>query len=147
VEQLLESADLPAEAQVDYSIRVKSAANLNLADFQNSVPLLRELMVVNESAHALTELKLRLDSHPPFLKAKTWSIDACDPRSRYGIKDCDVLLDGVLLSKLTEAETATVTFTLIEKAGTSRERVLATEERKVELLPRNQWGGLSSLPD
>jgi very-short-patch-repair endonuclease len=147
VEQVLESADTPAKAQVDYSIRISNASKLNLADFQNSVPLLRELTVLNDSDRELSHLQVRLESYPPFLKPKTWSIDACDPNSRYGIKDCDVSLDGVLLGKLTEAETSTMTFSVVEKAGTADERVLTTEERKVELLPRNQWGGLSHLPD
>jgi hypothetical protein len=60
----------------------------------------------------------------------------CDPKPHYGIKDLDVQRGGVLLVKLTEAETSKTTFTLIEKPGTSDERVLATDERKVELLPR-----------
>jgi very-short-patch-repair endonuclease len=147
VEQVLKPADAPANTQVDYSIRISNASKLNLADFQNSVPLLRELTVVNESERQLSHLQVRLESSPPFLKAKTWSIDACDPKSHYSIKDCDVLLDGALLGKLTEAATSTMTFSLVEKAGTADERLLATEERMVELLPRNQWGGLSHLPD
>lgn len=147
MEQALDSAEIPAKAQIDYSIRISNASKLNLADFQNSVPLLRELTVVNDSDRELSLLQVRLESYPPFLKPKTWSIDVCDPKSLYGIKDCDVSLDGVLLGKLTEAETSTMTFSVVEKAGMADERVLATEERKVELLPRNQWGGLSHLPD
>ena len=147
VKQVLDTADASAKTQTDYSIRISNAGKLNLADFQNSVPLLRELTVVNDSECNLSNVQVRLVSYPPFLKPKTWSIDTCDPKSGYGIKDCDVLLDGVLLSKLTEAETSTMTLSLVEKAGTANERVLATEERKVELLPRNQWGGLSHLPD
>lgn len=149
VEQVLQSeaADTPAKAQGDYGIRLSNAGKLNLADFQNSVPLLLELTVVNDSERELSDLQVCLQSYPPFLKPKTWSIAACDPKSHYAIKDCDVLLDGVLLGKLTEAETSTITFLLVEKAGTPGEQVLATEVRKVELLPRNQWGGLSHLPD
>jgi very-short-patch-repair endonuclease len=144
IESLAEQAAVPA---VEFSIRISNASKLNLADFQNSVPLLRELGIVNDSERELPQLQLRLESFPPFLKPKAWSIDACGPKTHYGIKDCDVQLDGVLLGKLTEAETSTITFTLVEKSGTADERILVTEERKVELLPRNQWGGLSHLPD
>jgi very-short-patch-repair endonuclease len=147
VEQLDEVAVAPAAAVVEYSIRVVNASKLNLADFQNSVPLLRELAVVNDSESELSHLQLRLESFPPFLKPKTWTIDACDAKSHYAIKDCDVQLDGALLGKLTEAETSTLTLTLVEKPGTQDERAIATAEQKVELLPRNQWGGLSHLPD
>jgi len=135
-----------AEA-IGHSIRVSNAAKLNLADFQNSVPLLRELCIVNDSDRDVANIQVRLESIPPFLKSKTWSIDTCAARARYDIKDCDVQLDGALLGRLTEAETATVIFTFAENVGTPEELVLATVERKVELLPRNQWGGLSHLPD
>ncbi|MES2103725.1 MAG: DUF3320 domain-containing protein [Pseudomonadota bacterium] len=137
----------PVAAVVECSLRISNAAKLNLADFQNSVPLLRELCIINDSNRELSSLQLRLESFPPFLKPKSWQIDACTAKSMYDIKDCDVLLDGALLSKLTEAETATVVFTVHEKAGTPDENVLTTLERSVELLPRNQWGGLSHLPD
>jgi very-short-patch-repair endonuclease len=147
VEQLEEIAAAPAAVVVDYSIRIANASKLNLADFQNSVPLLRELAVVNDSESGIADLQLRLESFPAFLKPKTWTIDACDAKSHYLIKDCDVQLDGALLGKLTEAETSTLTLTLIQRPGTPGERTLATAERKVELLPRNQWGGLSHLPD
>ncbi|WP_229414935.1 hypothetical protein [Massilia aurea] len=147
VEQVLDSAVNTVVARVDYEIHISNASKLNLADFQNAVPLLRELAIANQSDRELLQLQVRLESFPPFVKPKTWSIDACDAISRYHIKDCDVALDGILLARLTEAETSTITVSLLEFAGTDKERVLATEERKIELLPRNQWGGLAHLPD
>ena len=134
-------------APQSHSIRVSCSEKLNLADFQNSVPLLRELALVNGCERETTGLQLRLESFPPFLKPKTWRVDACGAGETYPIKDCDVQLDGALLGKLTEAETATVSFVLFEKAGTADEACLVRHEHKVELLPRNQWGGLSHLPD
>jgi hypothetical protein len=38
------------------------ASKLNLVDFQISVPLLRELVVVNDSERELSHLQLRLES-------------------------------------------------------------------------------------
>lgn len=147
MEQSEEQSAAKAADIIEHSIRVSNVAKLNLADFQNSVPLLRELCIVNDSGRDISNIQVRLESIPPFLKSKTWSVDSCAAKARYEIKDCDVQLDGALLGRLTEAETATLVFTFAENAGTSEEIVLATVERKVELLPRNQWGGLSHLPD
>jgi hypothetical protein len=61
----------PAAVVVEYSIHIANASKLNLADFQNSVPLLRELAVVNDSDKQLSHLQLRLESVPPFLKPKS----------------------------------------------------------------------------
>ncbi len=120
-------------------------AKLNLADFQNAVPMLRELSINNDSAVDANELTLSVESVPAFLKSKQWHIDAVNAGQRCHITDLDVQLDGALLSRLTEAETATVTFSLRRRGEAAIE--LARFEQTVELLPRNQWGGLSHLPD
>ncbi|WP_307720458.1 DUF3320 domain-containing protein [Massilia atriviolacea] len=144
-ESIIETA-APAEPP-EYALRISNAGKLNLADFQNSVPLLRELSIINNSEREIVHLQLSLSSIPPFLKSKTWTIDACGPHSTYAVKDCDVSLDGTLLNKLTEAEAATIIFTLTENNGNAGDNVLAVSECKVELLPKNQWSGLSHMPD
>ena len=64
MEQLEEQSVAPAAAVVEYAIRIANASKLNLADFQNSVPLLRELAIVNDSESGLSHLQLRLESWP-----------------------------------------------------------------------------------
>jgi len=127
------------------TIVVSLVAKLNLADFQNAVPLIRELSVSNDSQEDEKELDLLVESHPPFIRSRCWHIDAVNAGVHYHITDLDVQLDGSLLSRLTEAETATVTLVLRRRGETGEE--LARLERTVELLPRNQWGGISHLPD
>ena len=51
-------------------------AKLNLADFQNAVPLLRELSITNGTKEDAKDLELRIESAPAFLKPKLWRIDA-----------------------------------------------------------------------
>ena len=120
-------------------------AKLNLADFQNAVPMLRELSIASDSAEEAKELELSIESTPAFLKPKRWHIDAIGAGKLYHLTDLDVQLDGALLSRLTEAEKATVSFVLRGRGEACTE--LTRLERVVELLPRNQWGGLSHLPD
>ena len=119
---------------------------LNLADFQNAVPMLRELSITNPSKEDARDLELRIESIPSFVRPKLWHIDVLAAGGDLSITDLDVQLDGVLLTRLTEAETVIVTLSLRHRdAGPE---VLANLERTVELLPRNQWGGLSHhLPD
>lgn len=83
-------------------------AKLNLADFQNAVPILRELSVINDTSENLAELDLRIESTPAFLKIRHWHIDSVNAGQSCHIPDLDVQLDGALLSRLTEAEAATV---------------------------------------
>jgi len=127
------------------SVDATTIAKLSLADFQNAVPLIRELAVVSTLATDSGPLELTLSSEPAFFKGKTWRLDSVARDQRYRIKDLDIALDGPLLTRLTEAEAATVKFTL-RKAGEEKDAV-AELSRQVDLLPRNQWGGISHLPD
>jgi hypothetical protein len=127
------------------TIEIGLATKLSLADFQNAVPLIRELTLSSTLKDDSGQLELSLTSTPAFVKPKTWRLDSIKPGARYQIRDLDVQLDGPLLTRLTEAETVTVTLS-VRPAGGGGDPI-AELFRPVELLPRNQWGGLSHLPD
>ncbi|MEM5352900.1 DUF4011 domain-containing protein [Paraburkholderia caribensis] len=126
-------------------IHTTVAGRVNLADFQNAVPVLRELSIVNETESDFTELRLTVNSEPPFLKPKTWYIDQLAAGQTVRLTDLDLGLDGPLLGRLTESEKSVVSFRLVSSKDDSSE--LQAVDSVVDLLPRNQWGGLSSLPD
>ena len=132
----------PLGVRIDATLVTK----LNLADFQNAVPMLRELSIINAFKEDVRDLELRIESIPSFVRSKLWHIDVIAADGDRRITDLDVQLDGALLTRLTEAETAIVKLSLRRRdAGPE---ALASLERTVELLPRNQWGGISHhLPD
>ena len=139
-----DSSDERRRAEVEQRVEATLIAKLNLADFQNAVPLLRELAVVNDAPEAVKDLELAVSSLPPFLRPKVWHLDALAAAERCRITDIDLQLDGGLLTRLTESEKAIVAFVLRRRDGGEE---LARREIVVELLPRNQWGGLAHLPD
>lgn len=139
----LEDSAISAELEIDATL----IAKLNLADFQNAVPLIRDLWLVNETDQTYEQVELILTSDPPFLKPRCWRIDALAARSRYPIRDLTLSLDGGMLARLTEAETATVSLALHAVDADTSTPALAQLNTHLELLPRNQWGGLSHLPD
>ena len=115
---------------------------LNLAYYQNAVPLLRELVISNDRETSMRAVELNLLSEPAFIKAKTWRIDVIEAGHSCRITDLDVILDGGLLGRLTEAESARTTFIL--KVG---EDVVSRLDMAIELLARNQWGGIEHMPE
>lgn len=141
----IELPDASGPAKPVLNIAVALGTKLNLADFQNAIPLLRELSINNDFGEDEQGLDLSVESVPAFFKPKQWHIDSINAGQRCHITDLDVQLDGALLSRLTEAETATVSFVLRRRGEAEDE--LVRLEQTVELLPRNQWGGLSHLPD
>ncbi|MCO3053528.1 DUF3320 domain-containing protein [Pseudomonas aeruginosa] len=129
-------------------IQATLVAKLNLADFQNSVPVIRELRLVNDTDQKYGGLELQLLSDPLVFKAKTWHIDTLSPGTFLPIPGLDLQIDGALLARLTEAEQAVVTLALTAQGTSDTERQeIARLELALELLPRNHWGGLSHLPD
>ena len=67
----IDSLPPPSEPAPQLRLKVAAIAKLNLADFQNAVPALRELAVCNESAATISELTLTVTSEPVFLKPRT----------------------------------------------------------------------------
>lgn len=126
------------------AVRIEAtlAPRLNLAFHQNAVPVLRELVLANDSNMPLAAVELTLSSEPAFLAPKTWHIDNVGAGQRFHVPKLDVALDGTMLGRLTEAESSTVIIT-----ATTGGAPVARLELPMELLPRNQWGGVGHMPE
>lgn len=126
------------------SIRIEASVSprVNLAFHQNAVRTLRELSIVNEGAEPVTNLVLTLSADPPFILERSWNIDVVRTGETYHLPKTDVTLDDGILARLTEAESSHLTFTL-----TADGRTLASKHVGVELLARDQWGGVESSPE
>ncbi|WP_425319148.1 DUF3320 domain-containing protein [Rhodoferax fermentans] len=109
------------------------------------MPALHELVIVNETPFPISELTVHMVSEPPFLKPRVWNVESVGAGESYHLRDLDVQLDGALLSRLTEAESASLHFEL--RSRKQSDEVLARNDSAVELLARNQWGGIGHLPE
>jgi len=88
----MEPRDTGGQKPVGQPIRIQTvfSPKFNLAFLQNSVPVLLELALINDGDQDLRDLTLTLSSTPPFLKPKTWHIDALSSEQKFHISDCDV---------------------------------------------------------
>lgn len=144
-----------AAGQVEPTVRIEAtlAHRLNLADFQNAVPLIRELVVINEHPVDLRDLELSLSAEPAFLAPRQWRIDLLPAGQRLQLSDVQVRLDGPLFSRLAEAEQATVLVALSSVDATephpaaTTKAPIASARHAVELLARDEWGGHASMPE
>lgn len=141
----------PQEEALPKEVKILATlvAKLNLADFQNAIPVIRELRISNETDDRFVNATLTLSSEPEVFKSKVWRIDEIAADSFRVIPGLDLVLDGPLLSRLTEAELSTFTFVLEvdDREAESGRKTVALLEQVVDLLPRNQWGGLRHIPD
>ncbi|WP_338109020.1 hypothetical protein [Pseudomonas coleopterorum] len=146
VQPLSPQAEIPPKK---IEILATLVAKLNLADFQNAIPVIRELRVLNETSSRFLNATLTLSSEPEVFRPKTWRIDEIAAASFRVIPGLDLVLDGPLLNRLTEAELSTFTFVLEadDKDAAQGRKEIARTEQIVDLLPRNQWGGMRHIPD
>ena len=140
-----ETENIPGASLDLIRLQVSTAEKLNLAAFQNAVPALRELVIINDTSSTISELSLQLVSEPAFIKQRIWSVESVGAGESYHVEDYDVQLDGALLSRLTEAESASLVLELRDRK--QPDVVLAQHQVNVQLLARNQWGGIGHLPE
>lgn len=117
-------------------VYVSVAHKLGFTSHQNAVPLLRELVLHNESDQTYQGLTLYLQTTPAVLEAKQWKIDRLLPHSSLDIRDRDVKLDAKWLAELTESVVCEITLCL--RQG---EDELFTINYPLEALAKNEWGG------
>lgn len=120
--------------------QVSIARKLGFTSHQNAVPMLRELVLHNESEQTFQDLTLHLQTAPAVLEEKKWHIDRLLPDSSLDIRERDVKLNAEWLAELTESVTCEVTLSLQQG-----DEELFTLNYPLEALAKNEWGGNSML--
>lgn len=120
-----------------FEIKPEVAPTVSFAAWQNSVPVLKKLLVTNHSANPVSGLELNLTTSSGFLKPKKWKLERLLPGDELAISDCDVELDPIFLSGLDEAEKSQLKFELRDSGA-----VVAACDLEVRVLARSEWGGM-----
>lgn len=134
------SADVGQDKTEKPVIHADIAASFTYASYQNAVPVVRSIGLVNQTGQNLDGLSLVLTADPPFLRARTWAIDRLLHGDEVTLGDRKVDLDPAYLGGLNEAERGVVS--LVLKRGGD---VLAEERLDVRLLARDEWGGVQDM--
>lgn len=124
-------------------IRATLVEKINFACHQSAFAVLREFQVGNlDEEQDLSDLTVRLEASPAFVKSKTWTLDRLAAGGLLAIKDRDLELDGGFLLGLTESMRGIVTIRVCQG-----EQCLSELTIPVELLAHNEWGGATYIPE
>lgn len=128
----------------EQKIIIKStiAPSTTFASQQNSIPLIREVSIVNETENAVDDLQLEFNASPNFVTTKTWTIDRIAANGEVRISDVAVSLDGSYLDNLSEATTGEAIFSL-----TKANEKCCENRHVLRILARNEWGGIGDMAD
>jgi len=116
--------------------------NVNIAFYQNAVPIVRELAIENTTDRDLSGLSVHLASEPAFLTPGVWRIDRIAAGATHHIRSLDLKLDPTFLAGVTASRRARLRF-LVDAEG----RSLAEEFAELNLLPPSHWGGVGTAPE
>ncbi|WP_342740060.1 DUF3320 domain-containing protein [Bradyrhizobium sp. B117] len=119
-----------------------AADNINVAFYQNAVPIVRELALENGAGRDLRELSVRLTSEPAFVTPGVWRIERVEDGATHHIRSLDLKLDPAFLAGLNASRRAELRIR-VEAAGDK----LAEKSVEVNLLPPSHWGGVSAAPE
>ena len=128
------------------SVAVQPA--INVALWQNSVPVLNALSITINDEGAAGDLNVGITCEPPVILPRSWRLQRVRAGEARALTDLDVQLDGKLLAGLTEAIRATATISVRPiRAGAEEEQPLAEEVVDLRVLARDEWGGSGGIPD
>jgi len=76
-----------------------AAESVNLAFYQNAVPIVRELTVENATGGDVSEIEVRLPSEPPFVAPGVWRIEKIADKDVHHLRVVDLKLDHSCLQR------------------------------------------------
>src|SRR5574337_710847 len=120
----------------------RAAESINLAYYQNAIPIIRELWIENRTGGELRNVAVRLSSEPPFVTPGVWRIDRIADTDVHHLTTIDLKLDHAFLAGLTASRRAEI---LVRVEAS--EKPLAERRIEVNLLPPAHWGGSAAAPE
>ncbi|WIW45412.1 DUF3320 domain-containing protein [Bradyrhizobium sp. 62B] len=116
--------------------------NVNIAFYQNAVPIVRELAIENATDRDLSGLSVHLVSEPAFLTPGVWRIDRIAAGATHHVRSLDSKLDPAYLAGVTASRRAQLRFRVDVDGAT-----IADELVELNLLPPSHWGGVTTSPE
>ena len=123
-------------------VRIDVDRRINYAMQQNDVPVVKALHIENRTDATLRDLQVRICAEPAFAQGWITHVASIGEKATYNVEAIDLQLSPGFLGQLTERVRGQL---WIEVA--QGDEVLTRFAEPVELLARDEWSGLSSLPE
>jgi hypothetical protein len=136
------SSDADNDAQPKVELSYSASDHVNVAFFQNAIPILRGISVTNNLGEDLSDVTLGFSSEPPFIAPGLVTISRIKSGSQHHLPAPDLKLDQAFLAGLTASRRSEITVRV--RRG---HEVLVEQSKEVNLLPPGFWGGVTSSPE
>lgn len=119
-----------------------AAHQVNIAFYQNAIPIIRELALENCLGRDLTDISVHLSAEPPFITPGVWRVEGIADRATHHIRSLDLKLDPTFLAGINASRRGELRIRVQASGETVAEHAL-----DVNLLPPSHWGGINSAPE
>lgn len=123
-------------------ITCAATENINVAFYQNAIPIIRELGVENDLGCEVSGVSVHLSSEPAFVNPGVWRIERIADQAIHHIRSLDLKLDPAFLAGITASRRAQLRIRVEAEGHPSTESTV-----EVNLLPPSHWGGVNSAPE
>ena len=130
------------EVAREVKISCVASDNVNVAFYQNAVPIVRELAIENAIGCDLSNLSVHLTAEPPFLTPGVWRIQRVADQATHHIRSLDLKLDPAFLAGINASRQAQLRIRVDAADETLVEKVV-----ELNLLPPSHWGGVNAAPE
>ena len=127
----------------EMEIKIDYTKAFNYARMQNGVPLVRSVVLRNNSTEPLRDIRLSVDFDPAFSDGFETAVTELPPKKRLILDNINILPSASFLANLTEDMQVTMTVTCCSKDAV----VLASEERAIKLSTYDTWEGEYDAPE
>lgn len=138
----------PQAGELEWSISVISDQAINYAFQQNSIPVVKELRVHNIGKELRKSLVVRMTTEPLFANPNEIHLQELGAGAEFRDAPIDLKLSPEFLGELNEKLSGLLRVDICQKGSNGEpERTLHSIVHPVDLLARNEWCGLISLPE
>ena len=123
-------------------VQILADPTVSYASYQNNIPLLRSLRIMNATEASLREIELSVRCEPEFADGLSLRFERLDPKETRGVDALDLKFRHQYLTELNEAERGRV----IVRVSVAGEEV-AVADHPVDVLAYDQWAGARALPE
>lgn len=114
---------------------------INYAFQQNAIPVIKEFRLANDST-VRKDVLITITAEPEFAEPLELRLQSLEPNSEFRTAPVDLKLGHDFLAGLNEKVSGWIKIKVTEA-----ETVICSHTQQVDLLARNEWCGLSALPE
>ena len=124
------------------TINGQLSTSINFAMQQNYVPMIRSLIIHNETEVCLHHLRLKIEFEPEFAKEYSFDIETIEAHESIEISPVKIQIITQFLFSLTEKLVGNIQISVYEE-----DQKIYDFHHEIELLAYDQWSGLTIMPE